>query len=262
MNESTPHAKTIVYEYPLNERVRTFLRLEFLFNELRFGMAGHSAWHSRVAVTALLDIVSLLTRSDVRSELQKELDRLLSHLQRLRERPEVDGNVLEPLLEECQRIGQSLRAAPTGTPAVVRDNEFLASIEQRAGVLGGTCAFDIPAYHLWLESPAEHRQALLKSWHEAFTLTDQGSALVLRILRDSGEPAQETAHSGCYQAMLERDATHQLLRVTLPTTAQHYPEISGSRHFCNIRFLHQATHGERPQQVHDDVQFSLERCGI
>jgi cell division protein ZapD len=252
----------MIYEYPLNERMRTFLRLEFLFRNLRFGRSGDTPWHTRAGVDALLDVAALLRRSDVRSELQKELERILSSLDKLKASPEVDERRLEPVLIECRDIASELREAPTGTPSIVRNNEFLTSIEQRAGVPGGTCAFDLPAYHLWLESDSDHRRGLLEQWHGAFRLMDQGTALVLRLLRESADPVDEVADGGTFQASLDRETRYQMLRVQLPRSTQCYPEVSGSRHFCNIRFLEQPLQGERPNQVNDDVPFILERCAI
>lgn len=262
MDTTNPGTDVMVYEYPLNERMRTFLRLEFLFRNLRFGTDGDSTWYTRMAVDALLDITALLTRSDVRSELQKELERILTSLEKLQARPEVDERRLAPVLAECRDIAQQLRDALTGIPSVVRNNEFLTAIEQRAGVPGGTCAFDLPGYHLWLESEVAQRRALLEQWHGAFRLMDQGTALVLKLLRESADPVNEVAGGGSFQATLDRATPYQMLRVRMPRSFQCYPEVSGSRHFCNIRFLEQPTKGERPNQVDDDVAFILERCVI
>ncbi len=262
MGNSDALDEPIVYEYPLNERMRTFLRLEFLFAQYRFGAAGESAWHTREAVNALLDVKSLLTRSDVRSELQKELDRIEASLTQLEQRPEVDSGLLKPVIQDCNALAGRLRNAPTGIPAAVSDNAFLTTIEQRAGVPGGTCAFDLPGYHLWLETPAAERQALLAHWHNAFELIDKGVAMVLKLLRHSADPIEESAPGGNFQAMLDRATPYQMLRITVPGGAGVYPEISGSRHYCNIRFLQQPRSGERPQQVDNDVSFILERCVI
>ena len=262
MQNDHQQSDLIAYEYPLNERMRTFLRLEFLFAQYRFGAAGESAWHTRSAVAALLDVIALLSRSDIRSELQKELDRIGSNLKNLQTQPQVDGDVLQPVLDEGKQLAQRLREAPTGLPEVIANNEFLSTIEQRAGILGGTCAFDLAGFHLWLESPAATRQAQLASWHSGLALIDQGTAYVLRLLRGSADPIEKTAQAGSFQAMLDRSTRYQLLRVVFAKTKGCYPEISGSKHFCNIRFLEQPTQGERPQQVSEDVSFTLEQCVI
>lgn len=259
---ANPTKNFITYEYPLNERIRTLLRLNFLFERAEFGKTGNSEWHARTAVDALLDIIDLLTRSDVRAELQKELERQRSTLSQLRGLPGVKGQQLQTVLEQADRVSKALREAPPGLPASMRDNAFLTAISQRAGVLGGTCAFDLPGYHLWLQSPVTERQALIKEWLSGFEAISEGSALVLRVLRQSADPIDEVAAGGSYNAKLDPNTAIQMLRVRMDRTTQCFPEISGSRHFCTIRFLHQPSQGERPKQVDHDVPFILERCVI
>lgn len=252
----------ITYEYPLNERIRTLLRLNFLFERAEFGKDGDSEWHSRTAVDALLDIVNLLTRSDVRAELQKELERQRATLSQLRGLPNVKDQQLQTILDQVDSVSHALRLAPPGLPSLMRDNAFLTAISQRAGVLGGTCAFDLPGYHLWLQSPAEERKTLLSEWISSFYAISEGSALALRLLRQSADPVDEVAENGCYNAKLDPTMAIQMLRVQLDRAIQCFPEISGSRHFCTIRFLQQPSRGERPQQVEHNVPFILERCVI
>ena len=73
--EEQASAEWLIYEQPLNERVRTFLRLEFLLEQSAHHTALSSIWDSRAAVNAILEIASLLTRGDVRTEVLKELER-------------------------------------------------------------------------------------------------------------------------------------------------------------------------------------------
>lgn len=252
----------ILFEHPLNERIRTLLRLEFLFAQGRFGLEGDSEWHSRTAIHALVDLVSLLSRGDLRSEIQKELERLTTTLERLQERPGVDGRRLEPVLQDCRSVSERLREAPPGIPGFVKDNEFLGAIIQRSGILGGTCAFDLPGYHLWLQAPPAERRTHLERWFSGFQILGEGTRLILRLLRDSADPVTERAPGGGYQGTLDRATPYQMLRVSLPRGAICFPEISGSKHFCTIRFLEQPEAGERPRQVETDVEFILERCVV
>ena len=80
----------IIYEQPLNERIRTFLRLEHLFKITNHHIKGNSEWDSRAAITNLLSIVELLGRSDIKSDLVKELERHASTLNSLANNPNVD----------------------------------------------------------------------------------------------------------------------------------------------------------------------------
>ena len=63
------------YELPLSERMRTFLRLEFLYQQFNYFVEIDTDWASRTAVTSLLEMMAILTRGDIRSDVHKELDR-------------------------------------------------------------------------------------------------------------------------------------------------------------------------------------------
>ena len=77
----------VIYEQPLNERVRTFLRLEFLFNEFFSRLEGPSEWDSRNALTSLLDILNIFNRTDLKTEVMKELERQMTTLGALEHAP-------------------------------------------------------------------------------------------------------------------------------------------------------------------------------
>ncbi len=62
---------SVRYEQPLTERMRTFLRLEYLYRQLVFHVDRESEWASRAAVASLLDIIAILSRGDVRSDIIK-----------------------------------------------------------------------------------------------------------------------------------------------------------------------------------------------
>jgi hypothetical protein len=70
--------RTPDYEQPLNERMRTFMRLEFLYQQLLYNCDVDSNWATRGAISSLLEIMAILTRGDVRSEVHKELDLTLA----------------------------------------------------------------------------------------------------------------------------------------------------------------------------------------
>ncbi len=255
--------QTAVYEQPLNERVRTLLRLEFLFHQARHGIAGDSEWHSRHVVGALIDILAVISaRGDVRTEIVKELERLTIILARLESSPGVDHGRLKQLLDECQRLADAMKSA-RGLPGnELKNNDLLVSVMQRAGIPGGTCGFDLPAFQHWLLQPAAVRRAELEEWMSSLETLRQAAALILRLLRESCEPRPQIAKNGVYQQMLDRSAPYQLLRVHLPLDAPEFAEISGSKHFFTVRFLVQPLPHERPVQTAETVHFHLSCCAL
>ncbi|NIQ09927.1 MAG: cell division protein ZapD, partial [Gammaproteobacteria bacterium] len=48
----------IIYEHPLSERIRTMLRLEFLFRRASHFLKGQTTWDSRIFIDTLLDILN------------------------------------------------------------------------------------------------------------------------------------------------------------------------------------------------------------
>ena len=79
------------YEQPLNERMRTFLRLEFLYQQLLYSSELDTDWATRATMSGLLEIIAILTRGDVRSDVHKELDHQIDSLERFVSQPAVDS---------------------------------------------------------------------------------------------------------------------------------------------------------------------------
>ena len=69
-----PAAGVAHYEQPLSERMRTFLRLEFLYHPMLRNSERDDDWATRATISTLLEILAILARGDVRSEIYNELD--------------------------------------------------------------------------------------------------------------------------------------------------------------------------------------------
>lgn len=139
----------ILYEYPLNERVRTLLRLEDLFE--RFGHFSDSddPLHHHVALVTLFDILDVASRADLKSDLMQELERQRQALARFRDNPAVSAEALESILARIDASWNGLNAMTGKTGQHLRDNEWLMSIRSRTIIAGGSCEFDLPSYWAW-----------------------------------------------------------------------------------------------------------------
>ncbi len=254
--------RTVCYEQPLNERVRVLLRLEFLFHHAAHALQGESQWDSRAVLQTLFDLLSLTGRNELKAELLKEMERHSVALQRLRRNPGVDDATLDDVQEEISRTVRAVHGLNTARVEEVRQNEFLNAIRQRSSIPGGTCRFDLPALHYWLQLPSDQRVYDLERWLQPFQPLCDGVDLILRLIRHSTEPTQEVAIQGFYQRALDSSAPSQMVRVQVPDTASTFPEISGGRHRYSIRFLALRDVDQRPAQVRDDVPFLMTCCVI
>lgn len=126
----------IIYEHPLNERIRTFLRLEHLFERMAFHQPSASVWSSRAAVDSLLDIISIFSRGDLKTELLKELERQTGKLTGIQQRPGVDMQTLGRVLDNLENATNRLHRLYGQVAQQLRENEFLKTITQRSSIPG------------------------------------------------------------------------------------------------------------------------------
>jgi len=261
LNNMDNETNSSVYELPLNERIRTLLRLEFLFHEARYSMRGFSVWDSRATISSILDITNIMTRIDLRSEIIKELERQSSALLSISSRPGVDSSILDDTLKKLDNYTQTLKSSKTGINDELNNNLLLKLIRQRETIPGGTCDFDIPSYHFWLEQPAEQRIYLLESWLKKLDIFRLAITLILDLLRESAINTPSIAEQGFFQQSLDKAIPFQLIRVFLPADVNYYAEISGGKHRFSIRFM-KPVDSERPISCSDDVNFQLSCCAL
>ena len=250
----------IIYEQPLNERVRTFLRLEHLFQITMHHMQHDTEYDSRATVSGLLYIVDLLSRSDIRADLIKELERHATTLNSLSANPNVDQDRLRNILDKILTLLESLKKTSYQPGLNIRQDEFITSIKQRSIIPGGSCNFDLPNYHYWLHKPFNARINDMDHWQNDLLLIYDSLKLALHMIRSSATPVQERAMAGFFQKPIESNIVCQLIRVYIPSEKQYYPEISGGKHRFTIRFLEQPSTKSRPVQVQEDVDFELHCC--
>lgn len=248
----------ICYEQPLNERIRTLLRLEFLFDQAFAHTNRNSPWDSRAAINSLFDIAEVFTRTDLKNEILKEMERQASLLERLSEHPHVDKERLEEILSEMDLLIDRLYNLKN-QEMDIRTNDFLGSIKQRTNIAGGCCDFDLPAFHYWLSQPEERRIPALQQWLAPFDAINLSVRLILRLIRNSGQTTQEVAEGGFFQKSLDAGSGCQLVRVTLAAKLPCFAEISGGKHRFTIRFMQPSLY-DRPTQTAETLQFKLTCC--
>jgi cell division protein ZapD len=250
----------ITYEYPLNERIRTLLRLEDLYDRVRFFLDRDSPHDSHACLTGMFEIIEVASRADLKSDLLQELDRQRTFLDALRSNPAISEAKLDSVLRELDAAFANLHATSGKTGQQLRENEWLMAIKQRAGIPGGTSEFDLPSYHAWLHHPAERRRADLESWLKPMLPIHAALSIVLRVLRESGRSASFIAFQGVYQ-QTPAEKPAQMLRLSLADELPCVPEISANKYALNVRFL--LPEGVQRTRVFDqDVPFELAFCNL
>lgn len=249
----------ILYEYPFNERIRTYLRLEHLFRRLGQLVPRDTALDHHFALTTIFEIMEVASRADMKSDVLKDIERQRQVLAGFRGNPAILESALDQAIARLDDSFNALAALPGKTGLALTENEWLMSIRSRAVIPGGTCEFDLPAYHAWQHRPAERRRADLERWSSTLGPLASGIVQLLRMLRDSGAPQKVLATGGQFQQPLPQGRTFQLLRLRLDPALDLIPEISGNRLMVSVRLMRLGTDG-RLTQAHEEAPFELALC--
>ena len=237
----------LIYEYPLNEKCRNYLRLSDLLQQIKQCRSLSASGQTVALFKALLDIVELLERCDIRSDLAKDLNIEKEKLVAWKEVPGIDVAALSQLEQQLSEISQQLPRAPR-FGQLLREDKLLTAIRSRFPIPGGLCPFDVPQLHYWLHQPAERQQADIDGWLGQLQLLQEGLELQLTLWRDVGQFQPFTAHNGFYQ---DDAANTHIIRVRVPAEQAIYPVVSGNKYRYTIRFM--------PVDNHDigNVEFEL-----
>lgn len=252
---------TTLYEYPLNERIRMFLRLEKAFKRFHHFRDQEDSEAHVQAIGLLFDLLDLTSRNDLRSELMTELQSQTKALKTFRDSPGVSAEALERLLLEVKTTLTRLDELGSARPGQdIRDSEWLMSVRSRIMIAGGATDFDLPSFWAWQHLPPERRQRHLDEWSSDFAPLRMALQLCLRLLRESGKPEQLDASDGSCQHSLG-GKIYQLAQIRVDDTLGVVPDISANKYLLWIRF--NAFDGQsRPIQLKRPLSFELNLCNL
>ena len=246
---------TILYEHPLNERIRNYLKLEQLFEQADSCADLDISLSHQVFFNALFAIIDTLERCDIRGELIKDVEKLQQNLVVWSQAPDIDTSALESNLKETVSLASQLKANSQAW-CQLKEHKLLASLKQRFAIQGGNSSFDLPQLQFWLHQPAAVITADIKQWLSLLGNIKNALALILKFIRQRAEFECIETESGFYQ---DNGEGLLLLRIKVAQSAQYYPTISGNRFRYSIRFMLPCEQNGR-RYSNQATQFQLARC--
>ena len=249
----------ILYEYPFNERIRTYLRLQQLFSRLGQLMPRESALDHHFALITLFEILEVASRPELKSDVLKDLDRQKQVMNGYRGNPAISEQALDLIVDQLETNFEALNALAGKIGSSLGENDFLNSLKSRVVIPAGTCEFDLPAYHAWQHADAAKRQADLHQWSACFVPISKSIQMLLKMLRDSGSAQKVMATAGQLQQNLPQGRTFQLLRLRIDPALNLVPEISCNRLLVVIRLMQQQTDGHLVASA-EDTAFEMTLC--
>jgi cell division protein ZapD len=249
----------ILYEYPFNERIRTYLRLEHLFRRLGELVERETPTDHHFAITTIFEIMDVASRADLKTDVLKDLEKQKHVLSGFRGNPAISEAVLDDVTTQLEACFAALNGLPGKAGHSLTENDWLMSIRSRVGIPGGTCEFDLPAYFAWQHLSPGARKLDLQRWITPLVPLAESIRVLMTLLRDSGAPQKVVAPSGLYQQTLPQGRTFQLARLHMDPALGLIPEISGNRLIVTVRLMRHES-DDRLHASTDDSMFELTLC--
>lgn len=242
--------KKQVFEYPLNTKIRSYLRFEHVNHQLT--NAVHDD-HGISLFRPLFGLYEICERIDYRNDLLKDLDKYLMLIQRWQESPEADSIQLEKLKLKLEQHKAEL-IQPQRMLSQFQEDKFLNSIRQRLTVTGASCNFDLPQLHFWLASTKKERKTQSVQWQNYFLPLAQAIDSILDLIRESNSYQSVTAKDGFYQHI--NDTPLAMVRVQIDHQQACYPTISGHKN----RFAIHMVKFDNQRHFVNDTDIALACC--
>lgn len=254
----------IIYEFPTTERIRILLRIEDLFQRLQYFVAQTDSLQHHAALGVLFEIMEVATRGDLKSDMLQELEKQKKIIE---QSSSFSHSLNNPhLLADIYLAQRQLLASAGKFAQHLRENEWFMLLKQRMSIPGGSCEFDLPLYHYWLNLPVEERKNYFTDWTAPLVPMCFAIGIILKLLRETAKSESLFALDGAFQrvstgrALLEKPA--QLLQVRLDPQYRCVPELSSNKYALNMRFMQAIYTGARPQKINQDIPFELLFCSL
>jgi cell division protein ZapD len=246
-----------VYEFPLCEKVRNYLRLEQLFNQLDHTATFDNELESLHFFDVFFTLLDLLERLDVRTDFIRDIDVHEKNLVHWSSHPNIDTAALEATLKKLHRLLSELkRTSKLGSS--LKDDRFLSSIRQRFSIPGGAMSFDLPHLFCWLKQSKEVRSKDIAMWIDQLALVRENITLVMQFLRERGRYEEVLGKNGFYQGVVTDKI--DLIRVRCANSEGYFPVLSGNKYRYGIRFMQLVPEEGSSGGVPNDIKFEIACC--
>jgi len=246
---------TILYEHPLNERIRNYLKLEQLFFQVDNCLPENIVNYHQVFFNALFSIIDCLERNDIRGDLIKDLEKIDQNLVIWSKSHDINSSAINENIQQTVELSCQLKGnSPTWWQ--LKEDKLISSLKQRFAIQGGNSSFDLPQLHFWVNQKTETISKDISHWISLLDSVRNALFLILKFIRQRGDFNKIETESGFYQDSGEGIL---LLRIKIPQDAQYYPSVSGNKFRYSIRFMLPCeSTGRRYSNL--ATQFQLARC--
>ena len=251
-NFSDIHAS--IYEQPIDERIRKFLRLENIYMKINNHMDIDSKYDAYSTLLNISELFINLTRSEIKRDLISEIETQKVRYQEYSKLDGADRIKLNSIMEKQNAILKTLHDLEANYLNVLKNDELLQTIIKH---INTSCA-DLD---YWLSRDHDFRKNQINLWLELIKPIENSIFFCLDLLRKSSETVEITAKDGMYLFKMDIEKKIRLLRVTMKTDNYFFPRISVGPQRATVAFM-TIDDNNKIIRLNQDINFVLDLCYI
>jgi cell division protein ZapD len=244
------------FEHPLTEKIRIFLRCEFLWGQIKYHSVHDHEFSYRARIGFLVELLELLERGDIKTEVYKELDQKLIILNRILANPSANKQCTSDLISKVNDQKNTINEIDSNFMSTLKNSDLLTNIRHRSAVPGGLLSFDLPELHNWLRLPVEMKERRLSRWLSKLEIITSAISFILCLNREWLDLKSVTSKEGIYTYQLGYQSSASMIRIGIPSNHYYFPEVSAGRHRFIIRFC-KTDEEDKPVQLKESVNFLI-----
>jgi len=252
----------IIYEQPIAENIRNFLKCEYLFEKFNSALLQEDLWGVKSSISTLLEMSDFILRINLKVELLKELEKCILYFNTLSSNSNVNIIEFNNFITEIENAIDMLNNIDTSPSKSISDNDFLMQIKNKIHVPAGDNFFDMPSYLNFLSSSKSLILDHINIWYKPFSPLILASKLILNTRRNTAEFFPCTSSNSYFEKKLDKNTRMDLVRIKLLKNNNIYPVISVNRQNINIIFKTSYGRNQISKPVTEDIDFSLSVSGI
>ena len=243
-----------IYEEPVQEKIRKFIKLEFLFNKLFYFKHKENKNDNYIALLALCELYEILSRSDIKSELIREIENQNHYFKKIKEIPEANSEKLSSILEKQKVLLQLIHGIESNYLEYLENDILFKTIAKNS-----INPLQPTSVEFWLSRDIVLRENQINLWTEPLLFIKKSVDFILDVIRKSGRFEDKLAEKGFFIEKLDPKKNILLIRITLTSDLYYYPQISVGKQRLNIMFMSKDDKNNLISHK-EDVAFILTTC--
>jgi cell division protein ZapD len=245
-----------LYEEPVQEKIRKFIKIEFLLNKIYYFKSKDDKSENYIALLAFCELYEILSRSDIKSELIREIETQNSYFQTIKEMPQADSNKLNSVLEKQNLLLKLIYNIESNYLDYLEHDILFKTILKNCFT-----QLQPASIEFWLSRDILIRETQIDLWLEPLVFIKRSIDFILEVIRKSGRFEDRMAEKGFFIEKLDPKKNILLIRVTLTSDLYYYPQISVGKQRLTIMFM---TKDDKNNLVphQEDLSFILTTCSL